>query len=86
MKEATETRGIKCTESDPRRYVRLLFTRELAFPAALKVWDGLFALDPDLTGMVEAMAVALLLRIRTLSERCPQYICDSGADTLEIQF
>lgn len=35
-------------------------------PSALQLWDGLFALDPDLSTLVEGVALALILRIRGL--------------------
>lgn len=53
---------------DPRsRYIRLLFTREMSFGSALRIWDGLFTVD-SLDQMMMSMCIALLLRIRHLCE------------------
>ncbi len=50
------------------RYIRLLFTREMPLGAALRIWDGLFAVDPAMEHLVETVCVALILRIRNLRE------------------
>lgn len=45
------------------RWLRLLFTRELPFHIALRIWDGVFAEDPGL-GILDFISVAMLLLIR----------------------
>jgi hypothetical protein len=46
-----------------RRWLRLIFTRELPFGLALRLWDGVFAEDPGL-GLLDFICVAMLLLIR----------------------
>lgn len=50
------------------RYIRLLFTREMPFNSAMRIWDGLFAADGRLDELVQYVCVAMLLRIRHLCE------------------
>ena len=45
------------------RWLRLIFTRELGFSSALRIWDGVFAEDPSLQ-ILDFIAVAMLLLIR----------------------
>ncbi|KAI9635956.1 rab-GTPase-TBC domain-containing protein [Dioszegia hungarica] len=45
------------------RWIRLIFTRELPFPAAIRLWDGIFAEDPGL-GLIDYVCIAMLLLIR----------------------
>lgn len=45
------------------RWIRLILTRELPFPMALRLWDGIFAADPNL-GILDFVVVAMLLLIR----------------------
>jgi TBC1 domain family protein 5 len=45
------------------RWIRLLFGREFALNDVLKLWDKLFAEDPDLE-LVDMICVAMLIRIR----------------------
>ena len=47
----------------PRRWIRLLFGRELPFDELLALWDTLLAEDPGLD-LVDMVCVAMLLRIR----------------------
>ncbi len=55
--------------SQNRRYVRLLFTREMPLSMAMRLWDGIFAMDPTFErDMVESVCVALIMRIRNLRE------------------
>lgn len=49
------------------RWIRLILTRELPFEQALRLWDGLFALDPTL-GLLDYVCVAMLLLIRNERE------------------
>jgi TBC1 domain family protein 5 len=56
-----------------RRWLRLLFTRELSMPDALTLWDGLFACDPTLD-LAQWICVAMLIRIRNECE-LDQGIC-----------
>lgn len=46
-----------------RRWYKLIFTRELPFSLALRLWDGIFAEDPGL-GLLDFICVAMLLLIR----------------------
>jgi hypothetical protein len=46
-----------------RRWLRLIFTRELPFGLALRLWDGVFAEDPGLA-LLDFICVAMLLLIR----------------------
>ncbi|KAJ9096810.1 hypothetical protein QFC21_005081 [Naganishia friedmannii] len=48
------------------RWIRLLFTREFPFYSALRLWDGLFAMQDRMDDLVESVCVAMLLRIRQL--------------------
>jgi TBC1 domain family protein 5 len=50
-----------------RRWLRLIFTRELPFPLALRIWDGVFSEDPGL-GILDFICVAMLLLIRNERE------------------
>ena len=43
-----------------RRWIRLIFTRELPFHLAMQLWDGIFAEDPGL-GLLDFICVAMLL-------------------------
>ncbi|ORY25154.1 rab-GTPase-TBC domain-containing protein [Naematelia encephala] len=45
------------------RWLRLIFTRELPFPLAMRIWDGVFADDPGLA-ILDYICVAMLLLIR----------------------
>ncbi|WWD22360.1 hypothetical protein CI109_106851 [Kwoniella shandongensis] len=45
------------------RWLRLIFTRELPFHLALRLWDGVFAEDPGLQ-LLDFVCVAMLLLIR----------------------
>lgn len=45
------------------RWLRLIFTRELPFSAALRIWDGVFAEDPGLQ-LLDFICIAMLLLIR----------------------
>ncbi|KAJ7219200.1 RabGAP/TBC [Mycena pura] len=45
------------------RWLRLLYTREFALDAAMKLWDGLFACDPTFE-LAPWICVAMLIRIR----------------------
>jgi TBC1 domain family protein 5 len=49
------------------RWIRLIFTRELPFPCALRLWDAVFAEDPGL-GILDYICVAMLLLIRNECE------------------
>jgi len=60
------TLSIFCPSSS--RYIRLLFTREMPFNSAMRIWDGLFAADGRLDELVQYVCVAMLLRIRHLRE------------------
>ncbi|RZK34539.1 MAG: hypothetical protein EOO61_13400 [Hymenobacter sp.] len=42
------------------RWLRLIFTRELPFGTALRIWDGVVAEDPGL-GLLDFICVAMLL-------------------------
>lgn len=44
-----------------------MFTRELPFGLALRLWDGLFAEDPTLE-LLDHISVAMLLLIRNERE------------------
>lgn len=46
-----------------RRWYRLIYTRELPFHLALRLWDGLFAEDPGL-GLMDYINLAMLLLVR----------------------
>lgn len=52
------------------RWIRLMFTRELPFASAIRLWDGLFAMRNQMDNLIESICVALLLRIRQLGESC----------------
>lgn len=43
-----------------------MFTRELPFASAIRLWDGLFAMLDQMDNLIECICVALLLRIRQL--------------------
>ncbi|ODN75943.1 hypothetical protein L202_05924 [Cryptococcus amylolentus CBS 6039] len=45
------------------RWLRLIFTRELPFNIAMRLWDGIFAEDPGLQ-LLDFVCVAMLLLIR----------------------
>ena len=45
------------------RWLRLIFTRELPFDAALRIWDGVFAEGPGLQ-LLDFICIAMLLLIR----------------------
>ncbi|OCF34976.1 TBC1 domain family member 5 [Kwoniella heveanensis BCC8398] len=60
--ERLETEGVEA-QIWAIRWIRLLFTRELPFPLAMRIWDGVFAEDPGL-GMLDFVCVAMLLLIR----------------------
>ena len=45
-----------------------MFTRELPFSSAIRLWDGLFAMRVQMDNLIESICVALLLRIRQLSK------------------
>jgi hypothetical protein len=57
-------RGVILTE---RRWLRLIFTRELPFHLASRLWDGIFAEDPGL-GIIDFICVAMLLLVRNERE------------------
>ncbi|KAK4685294.1 TBC1 domain family member 5, partial [Tremellales sp. Uapishka_1] len=60
--ERLEAEGIE-TQIWAIRWLRLIFTRELPFASALRLWDGIFAEDPSL-GLMDHVIVAMLLLIR----------------------
>ena len=45
------------------RWIRLIFTRELPFLTALRIWDGVFAQDPSLD-ILDFVCVAMILLVR----------------------
>ncbi|RXK39143.1 hypothetical protein M231_03648 [Tremella mesenterica] len=45
------------------RWIRLLFTRELPFGLAMRLWDGVFSEDPSL-GLLDYICITMLLLIR----------------------
>jgi TBC1 domain family protein 5 len=57
------------TDASIRRWLRLLFTRELSMPDALRLWDGLFACDPTFD-LAQWICVAMLIRIRNKRKPC----------------
>ncbi|ORX33597.1 rab-GTPase-TBC domain-domain-containing protein [Kockovaella imperatae] len=60
--ERLETEGIEA-QIWAIRWIRLIFTRELPFTTALRLWDGIFAEDPSLA-ILDFVVLALLLLIR----------------------
>jgi TBC1 domain family protein 5 len=62
------------------RWLRLIFTRELPFSSALRIWDGVFAEDPQLQ-LLDFICIAMLLLIR--NER--EYACDHCSTLLTEQ-
>ncbi|RSH90652.1 hypothetical protein EHS25_001257 [Saitozyma podzolica] len=56
--ERLETEGVEA-----QIWAILIFTRELPFPLALRIWDGVFSEDPGL-GILDFICVAMLLLIR----------------------
>lgn len=71
---ATDIRNVSCRclaiaelTQPLRRWLRLLFTRELNMQDAMVLWDGLFACDPTFE-IVEWICVAMLIRIRNRCE------------------
>lgn len=51
------------TADSVSRWIRLLFTREVPFGLAMRLWDGIFALDTTLA-LLDYICVAMLLLIR----------------------
>ena len=47
-----------------RRWLRLLFLRELEFPCSLVIWDAIFATDNQELSLVNFIFVALLSCLR----------------------
>ncbi|EPQ28651.1 uncharacterized protein PFL1_03954 [Pseudozyma flocculosa PF-1] len=45
------------------RWIRLIFTREFPLEDALKLWDGIFAMDRSLA-LIDHVCVAMLMRVR----------------------
>ncbi|GMK56522.1 hypothetical protein CspeluHIS016_0303620 [Cutaneotrichosporon spelunceum] len=60
--ERLETEGVE-PQIWAIRWIRLIFTRELPFGIALRLWDGMFAEDPTL-GILDYVCLAMLLLIR----------------------
>nr|XP_019002644.1 uncharacterized protein I203_04430 [Kwoniella mangroviensis CBS 8507]OCF66105.1 hypothetical protein I203_04430 [Kwoniella mangroviensis CBS 8507] len=60
--ERLETEGVEA-QIWAIRWIRLIFTREVPFPLAMRIWDGVFAEDPGL-GLLNFICVAMLLLIR----------------------
>ncbi|WWD05910.1 hypothetical protein V865_003995 [Kwoniella europaea PYCC6329] len=60
--ERLETEGVEA-QIWAIRWIRLIFTREVPFPLAMRIWDGVFAEDPGL-GLLDFVCVAMLLLIR----------------------
>ncbi|WVF66456.1 hypothetical protein IAT40_001196 [Kwoniella sp. CBS 6097] len=60
--ERLETEGVEA-QIWAIRWIRLIFTRELPFPLAMRIWDGVFAEDPGL-GILDFVCMAMLLVIR----------------------
>ncbi|WVQ94062.1 hypothetical protein IAU59_001140 [Kwoniella sp. CBS 9459] len=60
--ERLETEGVEA-QIWAIRWIRLIFTRELPFPLAMRIWDGVFAEDPGL-GILDFVCMAMLLLIR----------------------
>ncbi|WRT63648.1 uncharacterized protein IL334_000571 [Kwoniella shivajii] len=60
--ERLETEGVEA-QIWAIRWIRLIFTRELPFSLAMRIWDGVFAEDPGL-GLLDFICVAMLLLIR----------------------
>ncbi|WWC85741.1 uncharacterized protein L201_000607 [Kwoniella dendrophila CBS 6074] len=60
--ERLETEGVEA-QIWAIRWIRLIFTREIPFPIAMRIWDGVFAEDPGL-GLLDFVCVAMLLLIR----------------------
>nr|XP_019048641.1 hypothetical protein I302_02414 [Kwoniella bestiolae CBS 10118]OCF27571.1 hypothetical protein I302_02414 [Kwoniella bestiolae CBS 10118] len=60
--ERLETEGVEA-QIWAIRWLRLIFTREIPFPLAMRIWDGVFAEDPGL-GILDFICVAMLLLIR----------------------
>ncbi|KAK8845414.1 hypothetical protein IAR55_006127 [Kwoniella newhampshirensis] len=60
--ERLETEGVEA-QIWAIRWIRLIFTRELPFHLALRIWDGVFAEDPGLQ-ILDFICVAMLLLIR----------------------
>lgn len=46
------------------RWLRLLFLRELDFPAVLILWDAIFALDKLRFGLVDCLFIAILVYLK----------------------
>ncbi|WVQ80391.1 hypothetical protein IAT38_002496 [Cryptococcus sp. DSM 104549] len=60
--ERLETEGVEA-QIWAIRWLRLIFTRELPFHLAMRIWDGLFAEDPGLQ-LIDFICVAMLLLVR----------------------
>ncbi|WVQ64733.1 uncharacterized protein L199_002900 [Kwoniella botswanensis] len=60
--ERLETEGVEA-QIWAIRWIRLIFTREIPFPLAMRLWDGVFAEDPGM-GLLDFVCVAMLLLIR----------------------
>ncbi|WVR03439.1 hypothetical protein IAU60_000430 [Kwoniella sp. DSM 27419] len=60
--ERLETEGVEA-QIWAIRWIRLIFTRELPFHLAMRIWDGVFSEDPGL-GILDFVCVAMLLLIR----------------------
>lgn len=49
------------------RWIRLILTRELPFPLALQLWDGIFADDPSMA-LIDWVVLAMVMLIRNERE------------------
>ncbi|AAW46174.2 conserved hypothetical protein [Cryptococcus deneoformans JEC21] len=60
--ERLETEGVEA-QIWAIRWIRLIFTRELPFNVAMRLWDGIFAEDPGLQ-LLDHICIAMLLLVR----------------------
>ncbi|KAE8543086.1 hypothetical protein D1P53_000573 [Cryptococcus gattii VGV] len=60
--ERLETEGVEA-QIWAIRWIRLIFTRELPFSVAMRLWDGIFAEDPGLQ-LLDYICIAMLLLVR----------------------
>ncbi|KGB77227.2 TBC1 domain family member 5 [Cryptococcus deuterogattii R265] len=60
--ERLETEGVEA-QIWAIRWIRLIFTRELPFSIAMRLWDGIFAEDPGLQ-LLDYICIAMLLLVR----------------------
>lgn len=63
--------GDVSTNSNPSRWLRLLFTREFPMDEAMMLWDELFASPIPLADLAEWVCVAMLIRIRSRCTSVP---------------